>query len=55
MKSLLKFLIKSLMESNEIPDEISNEIPNEIVNQIPMEILGKIEIPTKFNAISIKH
>ena len=43
------------MESNEIPDEISNEIPNEIVNQIPMEILGKIEIPTKFNAISIKH
>ena len=46
MKSLLKFLIKSLMESNEIPDEISNEIPNEIVNQIPMEILWKIEIPT---------
>ena len=43
------------MESNEIPDEISNEIPNEIVNQIPMEILGKIEIPTKFNEISIKH
>ena len=43
------------MESNEIPDEISNEIPNEIVNQIPMEILGKIEIPTKFNAISKKH
>ena len=51
----MKFLIKSLMESNEIPDEISNEIPNEIVNQIPMEILGKIEIPTKSNAISIKH
>ena len=43
------------MESNEIPDEISNEIPNEIVNQIPMEILGKIEIPTNFNEISIKH
>ena len=55
MKSLLKFLIESLMELNEIPDEISNEIPNEIVNQIPMEILGKIEIPTKSNAISIKH
>ena len=43
------------MESNEIPDEISNEIRNEIVNQIPMEILGKIENPTKSNAISIKH
>ena len=43
------------MESNEIPDEISSEILNEIVNQIPMEILGKIEIPTKSNAISIKH
>jgi hypothetical protein len=31
------------------------EIPNEFVNQIPKEILGKIEIPTKFNEISMKH
>ena len=43
----MKFLIKSLMESNEIPDEISNEIPNEIVNNVSMQKSKNVKYPTK--------